>query len=256
MNVWFSMISYPEIIWYSGHVYQQFWRHKNVTTVFEPNMYIPIRLWFCKQSQDRACWIRFVITCFKDTAAAHVLTTGTSVALDISVVRGLGFRLSCTIFTGTRLLPGCFRGESSNWCFIACAAACTTFTGWNSDRSGPDGFSRFNSTEVTFGGCGGNGTCMCTCSVVVVVVDFCGRFSKKQEKNCTPTSGCQPGIAQEKVRLGLICEHFTRTAWRPALVFLIRNEPPVGGSATVLTRNNANRTITTTEQTEFAKVSI
>jgi len=84
-----------------------------------------------------------MFTCFKDTVA-HILVTGASVF-------GLLLRLSCTIFTGTRLL-GCFWTESSNWCFTTCVTCeVCTLTGWNWDRSGSNCFSWFNNTEVTFG---------------------------------------------------------------------------------------------------------
>lgn len=84
-----------------------------------------------------------MFTCFKDTVA-HILVTDASVF-------GLLLRLSCTIFTGTRLL-GCFWTESSNWCFTTCVTCeVCTLTGWNCDRSGSNCFSWFNNTEVTFG---------------------------------------------------------------------------------------------------------
>jgi len=84
-----------------------------------------------------------IFTCFKDTVA-HILVMGASVF-------GLHLRLSCTIFTGTRLL-GCFWSESSNWCFTTCVTCeVCTLTGWNWERSGSNCFSWFNNTEVTFG---------------------------------------------------------------------------------------------------------
>lgn len=141
-----------------------------------------------------SCTRKRSFTCFKDTVA-HILVTGTS-ALEISVF-GLHLRLSCTIFTGTRLLG--FWSTSSMRCSTTVTCVARTFTGWNCDLSGSDGFSWFSKTEVTLGS------------------STTGDGSYGLTSTCFGGSSAKSGTRGRKSRAFIVARSNARTVGRPVV---------------------------------------